>query len=196
MVAASIYAAEAHRNDLRKKTLIPYLAHLWSAAALVLEYGGDDQQVAAALLHDVVEDHGGTARLADVRLKFGDAVADLVAGLSDSMVDATAGEQKPPWRERKTEYLRHLDGADERVALVSACDKLHNARCILADLWVVGDEVWQRFNASDPEDQLWYYDGLVHALRGKVPAPLGDELTRTVEAIRALVHSAEGRPSA
>jgi (p)ppGpp synthase/HD superfamily hydrolase len=189
VLSASRYAAEAHSGDLRKGTTIPYLSHLWSVAALVLEHGGDDRQVAAALLHDVVEDHGGSTRLDELRATFGDDIADLVAALSDSLVDTTAGQEKPPWRERKETYLRHLDEASERVALVSACDKLHNARCIVADLRSEGDTIWQRFNASNPQDQLWYYDSLVGSLGPKVPAALGDELRRTVDEIRAEVRS-------
>jgi (p)ppGpp synthase/HD superfamily hydrolase len=152
VMAASAYAAQAHRDDVRKSTTIPYLSHLWSVAALVLEQGGDDRQVAAALLHDIVEDHGGAACLDEIRARFGDDVADLVAGLSDSLVDTTAGQPKAPWRERREQYLQHLATADERVALVSACDKLHNARCILADLRADGPAVWGRFTTSDPVD--------------------------------------------
>lgn len=184
VLAASSYAAEAHRSDIRKGTTIPYLSHLWSVAALVLEQGGDDRQVAAALLHDVVEDHGGMRRLDELRARFGDDVADLVEGLSDSLVDTTSCERKAPRRERKEEYLRYLAIADERVALVSACDRLHNARCILADLRNEGFDVWVRFNAAK-KDQLWYYESLVTTLDEKVPAPLADELARTVRAIRA-----------
>ena len=132
-------------------TKIPYLSHLWAVASLVLEHGGDDHQVAAALLHDVVEDCGGQSRLDDVRREFGVDISVLVEALSDSVVDTDAGDTKAPWRERKTAYLEHLRQADRRVALVSACDKLHNARCILADLRVEGPQLWERFNASDPQ---------------------------------------------
>lgn len=185
---AAHYAAVAHRDDLRKGTAIPYLSHLWSVAALVLEHEGDDEQVAAALLHDVVEDQGGAARLADVRQQFGDGVAGLVEALSDSVVDTSAGEVKADWRERKEQYLGHLVAADARTALVSACDKLHNARCIVADLRVHGDKLWVRFNASNPRDQLWYYDELVKTLQPpRVPAALAQELARTVEFIRGFV---------
>lgn len=184
---AAEYAAEAHKRDLRKGTTIPYLSHLWSVAALVLEHGGDDQQVAAALLHDVVEDHGGETRLREVRSEFGDEVARLVEALSDSVVDATVGQRKPPWRERKERYLAHLSEVDERVALVSACDKLHNARAIVADLRAEGPALWERFNAKDPADQLWYYEGLVAALKPpKVPVRLADDLERSVVLIRSL----------
>lgn len=190
VMTASTYAAEAHRRDLRKDTTIPYLSHLWSVAALVLEQGGDDRQVAAALLHDVVEDHGGVERLDDVRTRFGDDVAELVAGLSDSVIDTTAGDAKEGWRVRKARYIEHLKTADERVVLVSACDKLHNARCILADLRENGSAMWQRFTVSDPEEQLWYYEGLADALCPRVRSPLADELARTVKAIRAEVDEA------
>jgi len=180
---ATAYAADAHREDLRKGTTVPYLSHLWSVAALVFEYGGDDEQVSAGLLHDVAEDHGGAARIDDLRECFGAEVARLVEALSDSLVDIDAGEDKPPWRERKQRYLEHLADVDERVALVSACDKLHNARAILADLRSVGADLWNRFTMTDPADHLWYYGSLVAALNGKVPEPLADELRRTIATI-------------
>ena len=109
---AARFAAEQHHDDLRKGTDIPYLSHLWSVAALVLEHGGDDDQVMAALLHDVVEDHGGAAMLVEIRAAFGDEVARLVEGLSDSVIDTTAGEAKVPWAARKEHYLAHLAEAD------------------------------------------------------------------------------------
>ena len=195
VLAASTYAADAHCKDVRKSTTIPYLSHLWAVAALALEHGADDEQVAAALLHDVAEDQGGEKRLADVRRRFGDGVADLVAALSDSLVDTASGDEKPEWRERKTGYLAHLADADARVALVSACDKLHNARCILADVRTDGAEVWKRFNVTDPHLQIWYYEGVTAALKPRVPAALGEELARTVAAIRAEVERLEAQAS-
>lgn len=185
---AAAHAAKQHREDLRKGTEIPYLSHLWSVAALVLEHGGDDAQVAAGLLHDVVEDHGGAAVLAEIRQQFGDEVARLVEALSDSVLDTTAGEAKAPWKQRKEQYLAHLAEADPRTQLVSACDKLHNARCILADLRTRGPGLWERFTVSDPAEQLWYYRSLAATLTAAdIPRPLADELTRTVDALEALV---------
>src|SRR5262245_57369736 len=173
---------------MRKCTTIPYLSHLWSVAALVLEHGGDDVQVAAALLHDVVEDHGGRPRLDEVRSRFGEDVAHLVEALSDSVADTTAGEEKLPWRLRKEQYIAELSAAGERVALIAACDKLHNARCTLVDLRRQGDRVWDRFNAAAP-DQLWYYQSLVEVLTPVVPPALGDELARTVDELTVLATS-------
>jgi (p)ppGpp synthase/HD superfamily hydrolase len=187
VLRASAYAAEAHRDDLRKGTTIPYLSHLWSVAALVLEHGGDDEQVAAGLLHDVVEDHGGVERLADIDEQFGAEVARLVAGLSDSIVDTTTGSAKPLWKERKVQYLAHLAEADRRIQLVSACDKLHNARCIVADLRAEGSALWSRFNVSDPVEQLWYYRSLADTLGASdIPTALAGELTRTVDVMEEL----------
>ena len=175
-------AVEAHQGDLRKGTTIPYVSHLWSVAALVLEHGGDDAQVAAALLHDAVEDAGGRAMLERIE-GLSAEVAFLVEHLSDSVVDTTRDEQKADWRTRKVGYLRSLQDADERVLLVSACDKLHNARCILADHRAVGAELWKRFNQGDPARHAWYYDSLVRAFAGRMPPALEEELRRTVDAL-------------
>jgi (p)ppGpp synthase/HD superfamily hydrolase len=153
----------------------------------VLEHGGDDHQVAAALLHDVVEDHGGRRRLEDVRRQFGDDIAHIVEALSDSLADTDAGEAKGPWRERKEAYLARLAGDDDRVLLVSACDKLHNARSLLTDLRRHGPSTWQRFTQADADQQLWYFRSLVEALVPRVPSALGDELSRTVDAVADLV---------
>ena len=183
-------AVEVHEGELRKGTTIPYVSHLWSVAALVLEHGGDDTQVAAALLHDAVEDAGGLAMLKRIRGLSPD-VADLVEHLSDSVVDTTKNEQKADWRTRKDAYLRSLADADERVLLVSACDKLHNARCILADHRSMNAELRSRFNQSDPARHAWYYDSLVNAYSGKVPPALEEELRRTVDCLLDRLRSGE-----
>ena len=130
-------------------------------------------------------------RLEDVRREFGDEIAATVAALSDSVVDTEAGETKAPWRERKEAYLAGLAHDDDRVLLVSACDKLHNTRSILSDLRQYGDETWQRFTKADAAEQLWYYRSLVAALRPHVPPALGDELARTVDAVAELAGLAE-----
>lgn len=178
---AAVYAADAHRHDLRKGTSVPYLAHLWSVAALVLEHGGDDVQVAVALLHDVAEDHGGRRRLDDVRAHFGDEVAALVEALSDSLVDTDAGQAKPPWEDRKRGHLANLATTDPRALLVAACDKLHNTRSILAEHREHGSAAWTRFNERDPARQLWYYQALAATLSASpIPEALVAELRRTV----------------
>jgi (p)ppGpp synthase/HD superfamily hydrolase len=180
-------AARQFKGTTRKETEIPYLSHLMSVAALVMEAGGDEVQVAAAFLHDSAEDMGGEAELGRIEAEFGPDVAAIVRDLSDSLVDTTAGAIKEAWRPRKQGYIDHLREAPERSLLVSAADKLHNARCILADLRRQGDDVWSRFNEKDPTQQLWYYKALVEVFRNRLESPLTDELKRTVDELDRLV---------
>jgi (p)ppGpp synthase/HD superfamily hydrolase len=189
--AAARYAEDAHADDIRKGSNVPYVSHLWSVGALVMENGGDSHQVAAGLLHDVVEDHGGLQRLADVRTRFGDDVAHMVEGLSDSVVDTDAGESKPPWAERKTAYVAHLATVDGRTALVSAADKLHNLRSIVADYRAVGPELWLRFKVHQAAAHLWYYRSLVTILEPRVPTVVGTWLDVTFISLAALVEATE-----
>jgi (p)ppGpp synthase/HD superfamily hydrolase len=179
-------AARQFEGETRKQTDIPYLSHLMSVAALVMEAEGDEVQVAAAFLHDSAEDKGGEAELDRIEAEFGPDVAGIVRDLSDSLVDTTAGQIKEPWRLRKERYIDHLSQAPKRSLLVSAADKLHNARCILADYRREGADVWDRFNERNPEQQLWYYRSLIDVFRNRLDSPLTDELTRTVDELERL----------
>jgi len=174
------YAVRVHRDQRRKGTRVPYVTHLLAVAAIVGENGGTEDEVVAALLHDAPEDQGGRERLEDIREKFGDEVAGIVAGCSDTYEDP-----KPSWRERKEEYVAHIGDAPEFVRLVSAADKLHNARTILADLRVVGDEVWQRFTGGR-EGTLWYYRALVAAFGAAGSNAVVEELDRVVSELEHL----------
>jgi len=182
-------ASEIHALQLRKGTSIPYLSHLMSVAALVLEHGGDEDAAISGLLHDAIEDSGdGVQTEARIRSEFGARVADTVVGCSDAV--AVPGERKAPWRERKERYIRHLAGeADSRVLLVSACDKLHNARSIVADLRAVGAAMWGRFSQRDPAQHLWYYQSLADCYAGRVPEGLAAELDRVLADMRALAYA-------
>jgi (p)ppGpp synthase/HD superfamily hydrolase len=172
---AFLYAHEAHRNQQRKKTNRPYISHLMGVASLVLQYEGDEEQAIGALLHDVVEDCGGAPRLAEIREKFGERVARIVDGCTDS-----AAIPKPPWRERKQRYLERVRSEPEEVVLVSAADKLYNMREILMDLRELGPGVWERFKGGR-EGSLWYYHGLIECFRDHAPKSLVAELERTVK---------------
>ncbi len=163
---AVLYAIELHRSQMRKATRIPYVTHLFAVCSLVLEDGGTEDEAIAALLHDGPEDQGGEPVLAEIRERFGDDVADTVAGLSDAM--PAVGEAKSPWRERKERYLGHLGEASASVLKVSLADKLHNARSILTDLQADGEAVWDRFNAGR-SDQAWYYAELLRAFEAQLP---------------------------
>jgi len=185
--AAFSLAWAVHGTQLRKKTGIPYMSHVMAVCALALENGAGEDVAIAALLHDAVEDsHDGAATLARIEADFGPHVSRIVLACSDTV--AEPGKPKPPWRARKEAYLRHLDAdADADVLLVSACDKVHNASSIVADLRSEGGSVWERFTVADPVAQLWYYTTVAEILRRRLPGALTDALGRSVEELRALV---------
>jgi (p)ppGpp synthase/HD superfamily hydrolase len=181
-------ASEIHATQLRKGTAVPYLAHLMSVAALVLENGGDEDAAIAALLHDSVEDSfDGAVVAATIHGQFGDRVTDVVLACSDAV--AVPGQPKAPWRERKASYIARLaDERDSTVLLVSACDKLHNARTIIADLRAIGAAVWLRFGQKDPAIQLWNFKSLAATYAGRIPAGLADELNRVIAEMESLAY--------
>ncbi len=167
---AAAYARVVHSGDVRKGSGLPYFeGHLAPVAAIVARDGGDLVQVAAAYLHDTAEDHGGQARLDEIRRRFGDDVADIVRDLSDSLVDTDAGEVKEDWRPRKERYLAALAGKPDRSLEVAAADKLHNASSIVADLDELGDGLWDRFTTRSGADQRWYYEHLAATLHDRLP---------------------------
>lgn len=177
-VDAVRYAAETHGSQGRKGTEIPYISHLLAVASFVLDDGGDEDAAIAALLHDAAEDHGGRGRLDDIRRRFGERVAHIVEGCTDSFA-----EPKEPWMARKERYVEHAKKLDHETLRVSAADKVHNTYSILRDLRTVGDDVWKRFKAS-PDDIIWYYDALVRSYRDAGGGPLVDELERVVRGIK------------
>jgi (p)ppGpp synthase/HD superfamily hydrolase len=177
------FAALLHRDQVRKGSKTPYVSHLLGVAAIVLEHGGNEDEAIAALLHDAVEDQGGAPTLIAIRERFGDAVAAIVEGCTDTDV-----VPKPPWRPRKEAYVAHVASASPSVRLVSAADKLHNARSILADYRRHADAVWDRFSGGK-EGTLWYYRALVEAFRSHGVTPLLEELDRVVREIERLASS-------
>ena len=151
------YANIVHAGQVRKGTTIPYISHLMAVASIALEHGANESEAIGALLHDAGEDAGGDERIADIAHRFGDDVAAIVRGCSDTTITP-----KPPWRQRKEAYIAHIHDATASVILVSAADKLHNSRAILHDYHTIGDAVWARFSASQ-RDIVWYYRSLVEA---------------------------------
>jgi GTP pyrophosphokinase len=175
---ALLFATQRHAKQKRKGTAVPYVSHLLAVSALVLENDGSEEEAIAALLHDAVEDRAAT--LDEIRDRFGARVANIVWGCSD-----TDEHPKPPWKARKTAYIEHLKSAGRSQRLISAADKLHNARSILRDYRIEGDRVWDRFNA-DQTQTLWYYGAVVKALRVHGSNPLVDELDRVLKELRRL----------
>ena len=181
------FAAGLHREQTRKGGGgVPYIGHLLSVAGLVIEGGGSETQAIAGLLHDAVEDQGGAPTLAAIRERFGDEVADIVRECTDADV-----APKPPWQPRKQAYIDHLCSVSKETLLVSLADKLDNARAILRDHRLVGDELWERFSVTDPQLHLWYYTSLLEVFQGRIPEVwLVDELARVVAQLRDRVGAA------
>jgi (p)ppGpp synthase/HD superfamily hydrolase len=184
---AFLFAAEKHAGQARKASTVPYIAHLMGVASTVLEFGGDEDMAISALLHDVVEDCGGNPMLKEVRRRFGDRVAKMVDGCTDSYDTV-----KPPWRERKEKYIQHLKGADAATRLVSAADKLNNIRSILSDYRQVGDAIWERFKGGR-EGTLWYYRALLDEFLRDKPSRLIREYELEVRELEMIADSATSR---
>lgn len=174
-------ASDLHRTHFRKATSVPYVSHLMSVAALVMEDGGDEEEAIAALLHDALEDHGDRLTADDIEERFGPRVRSIVEACTDTPPDFTGGK-KPAWKARKLSYLEHVAGGEIPLR-VSLADKLHNARSILRDHRIVGESVWDRFSATK-EETLWYYRELANAYRtAGMNGFLIEELERTLHEI-------------
>lgn len=177
---ALVFTAQQFRRKWRKGRPIPYLTHLLSVAAMVGEGGGDEDAQIAALLHDWIEDIPG-ATAEELETRYGAEVRRLVVELSDCW-----GAPKPPWEDRKRQYLEHLREADPTVKLISVADKLHNCRSTMVDIKAQGVEVLDGFNAPR-ERVLWYYRSLVEALQSQGwQHYLLDELREAVSELHAL----------
>jgi (p)ppGpp synthase/HD superfamily hydrolase len=177
---ALTYAHQLHATQKRKASGIPYISHLLGVASIALEYGANEDEAIAALLHDAIEDQGGAATREEIRRQFGDNVTAIVDGCTDA--DTTP---KPPWKQRKEAYITHIPTASPSVLLVSCADKLYNARSILKDYRLMGDAVWERFQGGK-EGTLWYYRALVDAFKQNKITQLIEELERVVTELETL----------
>jgi len=182
---ALLFAVRTHDGDLRKgPARIPYVSHLLSVCALVLEDGGDEDEAIAALLHDTLEDHPEEVTKADLERRFGPRVADLVVRCTDTPPDYRGGT-KPHWHGRKAAYVERIRKEGYPLCRVALADKLHNTRSIVLDHRRCGDEVWERFNATK-EEEFSYHRALVDAFRDAgAPKYLVDELDSLVRELEA-----------
>ena len=178
-----MYAAELHKNQTRKGGTVPYVSHLMAVAAIVMRFGGNEDEVIAALLHDAVEDQGGQPTLLTIKNHFGQTVANIVEGCSD-----TDQHPKPPWKDRKEAYLEHLRGADQSTTMVSAADKFHNAQDCLITYDEIGQSMWNLFKASK-ELTKWYYQQLadIYAKKALEYPQIAPLLQQTIKMIQQLV---------
>ena len=182
------YARHIH-IERRKGTGIPYMAHLLGVASLVMGETGHagfpvtEDMVIAALLHDAAEDHGGSLRLRDIEHNFGLNVARMVEGLSDSLTEDAGNKQS--WLKRKQAYIQKLRQEPANIQLISAADKLYNARAILEDYRIIGPKVWERFKRGRQE-QIWYFDELLAIFKISGASRIVEELERVVNDLRQI----------
>lgn len=187
---ALVFAARHHREQTRKGSNVPYMSHLMSVSALVLEHGGTEDQAVAALLHDAVEDAQpgqGGAVVSEIRTRFDDAVADIVLACSDGLNDS--GERKGTWQQRKQDYVDGLPDKSLDALLVTAADKTHNGLCIAADVRRYGPGFWTTFNAS-PDELVWYYTSVRCVVADRLP---GSSITEALDRAVAQLVAAAGR---
>ena len=156
------FSLDLNRNQVRRRSQTPYIAHLLAVAAIVLENGGDEDQTIAALLHDAAEDSGGVKTLLEIRRRFGERVARIVQGCSDSVLNT--GQERAAWKTRKSAYIASIKEKSADVVLVCLADKIHNARSVLSNYKMVGNSAWHRFK-NDKEGTLWYYRSMVEAFK-------------------------------
>ncbi|WP_374603013.1 HD domain-containing protein [Arenimonas sp.] len=193
------YARIAHAAQFRKGSKIPYIYHLLGVSSLVLEYGGTEDQAIAGLLHDVLEDCGA-AHEATIRAQFGDAVATIVKDCTDGTAEgkaATTEDKVTNWTRRKLKYISHIKAESRTSLLVTACDKLHNARAILADLHgKAGMGVFRRFTAGKL-GTLQYYEAISQVLLKRAGAKSSrlHELAHEFDRAVGQIHKAAGAKS-
>lgn len=178
---ALILANRLHASQFRKGTTVPYLTHLLAVAAIVGENGGSEDQMIAALLHDAPEDQGGHETLELIRTQFGETVARIVAGCTD-----TFESPKPPWKARKNAYIHHLKTEIDQESLpVVLADKLHNARSIVDDLKIQGPRTLDRFTGGI-EGTVWYYRAIAAVLNELLDLPAVERLNEIVDEMERL----------
>ena len=184
---AFVYAQQLHGQQFRKGGSIPYLSHLMSVAALVLEDNGTEEDAIAALLHDAVEDQGGHKTLEEIRVQFGDTIAGYVDALSDARETP-----KPPWRQRKLQYFQQLREAPSPVLHIAIADKLHNARSIVLDSEGCGARIWERFKTGK-SGTIWYYRTFIQLCQeqGCTSRHL-PELSQLVNRLKAIPEASAG----
>lgn len=158
---AILFAVKAHAGTERRGKGFPYIVHPMEAMEIVATISPDQELLAAAALHDTVEDTDVTVE--DIRAEFGERIANLVASESDVFVEGVSEEDS--WHQRKQAAIDRLAKAPRDAKIVALGDKLSNMRAIARDHAVKGDELWKIFHAKDPADHEWHYRGLANSLR-------------------------------
>lgn len=158
---AIIFAVKAHSGTERRGKGYPYIVHPLEAVEIVSTMTSDQELLAAAALHDTVEDTPVTVE--QIRAEFGPRIASLVAAESDQMVEGVS--ESDSWHDRKQAAITRLAAAGRDAKMVALGDKLSNMRAIARDYAMQGNALWSLFHAKDPRDHEWHYRGLADSLR-------------------------------
>jgi (p)ppGpp synthase/HD superfamily hydrolase len=172
---ALIYATQLHANQTRKTSNVPYISHLLSVAALVLEDSGDEDEAIAALLHDAIEDQGGEKTRQEIRQKFGENIAAIVEECTESDI-----VPKPPWKERKLASIEKFRTVSPQARRVILADKLHNARSLLIDRLRYKEEIWNHFKGGK-EGTIWFFRSIIEVERQRGYNPMTEEIDRLIQ---------------
>lgn len=180
LTEAMEFAATLHDGQYRKASKVPYIAHPYEVAWLVMSHGGDAEQIAAGLLHDVIEDcshkvGGAEAMRLQLASRFGARVLRLVEACTDTDL-----QPKPPWRERKEAFIARMGNEQADVLLVCCCDKLHNIRSLYREYIARGEALWDAFNSS-PKSQVWYYRAMANLFLERQVGPAARALRDGVD---------------
>jgi len=157
---AIVFAVQAHHNTERRGKGFPYIVHPMEAVEIVATITPDQELLAAAALHDTVEDTDVTVE--DIRHEFGDRIAELVHSESDRFIEGVSEEDS--WHDRKQAAIDRLAAASHDAKIVALGDKLSNMRAIYRDYMTKGDELWQIFHVKDKKSHEWHYRGLASSL--------------------------------
>lgn len=177
---AIVFATEAHSGSFRKGTTTPYIVHPMEASAIVATMTNDKTILAAAALHDVVEDTDYT--IDDIMKEFGEDVARLVSAESEDKRDNLPSEDT--WKIRKQETLDHLKNkATKEEKMITLGDKLSNIRAMYRDYLEIGDELWDRFNQKDKSEHAWYYKTIAELLSDLNDTPAYQEYAELVNKV-------------
>ena len=158
---AILFAVKAHAGTERRGKGYPYIIHLMEAMVIVATMSPDQELLAAAVLHDTIEDTNVT--IDDIRAEFGDRIATLVADETEERPEGVSNEAS--WHDRKQATIERLSKASREAKIVALGDKLSNIRAISHDYAELGDALWGRFHAKDPKEHEWYYRGLADSLK-------------------------------
>lgn len=184
-VDALDWAVKNTMGSTRKKSNVPGVSHPLGVAALVMDYGGSEEEIIAALLHDEAEDRGGEQTLTLIESRFGKKVAQIVRECSDALPEP--GESKKEWKPRKEEHLEKLPGASDSTHLVYLADKIHNLRALVIEYNNHGEELWKSFNGGR-DGTLWYYRRLIEIFEAsKAPRLMVKNLKRDYEDLEGLI---------